>query len=109
MRQRWKAELRNLLEQTEGTQEFYSGMEQLLINPSSIYSEKYLERLNKNTDITIALIVLVIRELDDDQLEHLSNTIDSISSDFVQLACNMDGKEHQADANLSIKKEPVDM
>ena len=100
IRQRWQARLRQLLDDRSDVRAFYNGIEQLFIHPKSLYSKGYLERIEHNTEITLALVELVGNELNDNQREHLANMIDSVSGDFVELACTEDGMEKQVNWEL---------
>ena len=95
MRRRWQAHLKDLLDHRGDTEKFYSGIEQLFLNPEAIYSDEYIKRIEYNAKRTIELVVYVGNELDDSQREHLASMVDSVSGDFVELACAAGETEEQ--------------
>jgi hypothetical protein len=100
MRRLWQAHLKDLLDHRNNTEKFYSGIEQLFLNPEAIYSEEYIKRLERNRKITLELVVYIGNVLDNNQREHLASMADSVSGDFIQLACTEGEKEEQAASEL---------
>jgi hypothetical protein len=94
-RKHWQAELKRLLDQTDDPDMFHKGVEQLFVNPDLLYSADYAKTIEHNTDVTLELVTYIANGLDARQRKHLSRMIDSVSEDFVQLACSMDKKKEE--------------
>lgn len=86
-RERWQARLRLLLAQRDNKPAFYAGIEELFLQPEALRSNAYQKRLEYNKNVTIELLYIIGKQLNDEQRSHIAQQALSYAEDFDQLAC----------------------
>lgn len=87
-RQAWQARLREIMEQRNDHDRFYSGFAELLGNPESLRTQSYQQRLEHNRKVTIDMLYTITRQLSDNQKRHLQRQVNTVAGDFDSLACS---------------------
>ncbi len=88
MRRIWQLRLQELTRNREDKKAFKAGIEQLFIHPRQIRTKDYQKLLDHNQKVTIDLMVIISRSMNDDQKQFLHDKVHLIASDFEDLACH---------------------
>jgi hypothetical protein len=87
-REATQAYARQLLDKRNDRPEFRKKLKELIVDPESMYSAEYRQKIDINTDVTMDLIVELNHLLTLEQRKYLLNRIEKLASDFDKLSCD---------------------
>lgn len=86
-RQRWQAELRRALNSRDEPDRFAAAVQTLVNHPEYQWSAEFKQKIERNREQTLRLLVAVGATLEPDQYRHFAKRANRWADDFEQLSC----------------------
>ena len=87
-RRKVQAEFQLLMRQRSDTAAFTPAFMDLLTHPEKLRTDDYQEKIDRNTQLTLELLIRLDSLLKPSQRRHLSNRLESLARDFDILSCD---------------------
>jgi hypothetical protein len=89
VRQRWQSRLQEIMKNARNDPEaFQRKFAELLINPDTLRTPLYQQRLDHNRNVTIDMLYSIVQQLSDAQKYQLKRQVEAMAGDFDDLACS---------------------